>query len=1216
MSSRSKSLVGRRSSKELDIATSSTKLSSTISSSSNVPSITPTISISPVVSSNSIVDPSLIDNSSINIEIEEIKNRLEANTIAYHTLNDKIDKIENSSIETKNSLSRLELMMVNFISSMDHRTTISTGKLESVSVYQPIDVPIKNEALPVSDSLLPPNDSKVSFSTKTPYNNVSPIIPSSTDSYTLSDRKASSSSSRISMKNAHDNKMLRNDITMARNRSTSGSRKRDHSVPPVNRDVDPDPEIDDTENVGTSPYDDLAIWAQERERLYPYLDYRELYKDLPTLLSSYGRQWNYVLFASRAHFDRNLYPTVMNTHAQYLMEKQGMPPTGRNHRPVTSDKLNIIPPMDYVSIDTRIAAKYGWDNDLFEDTDLFAGIPREVILGSKVVPKTKPQTMNNEIQLYVSTRYYSALRRLPEGMAMAKATIDQIKAAWSVAPEAQNLDKVKTDQDGNIIPFTRATIIEYAKKVKSEGSSLNVVLPKLESVSGPSSGNNSYIASSTSGLVNDNIGVDSLEAANHQEQIQQRQRELGSVTDGMSYLRKLVGDDQMVHLDIVTVNMIKTIHNPKVLTPSEMIKVVADIQRNSTPAVYDGIPMEKAPSFYLELIITISKYSLGIGDIISIISNKFGPNLQAWLNNEIINTSTLTDNLKIPTILKNFRTQYMGQRLTMELQRKLNDMKLFLVPATHEELSLFYAQWNKIKVALSMCDPTNTDLRLMQAFICSFPSTLTAGISNNGLGLKTINEAWNIISITASGYYDREKTRSMYRQINLAQQIVVKAKADNAANAANVHSVRDSYRDVDLDEESYENDSLSTYLHSINRKKEKYAKKRESKELKVEPSSAEDSEYSDMEDSYAQVTVVHNLRKFIPIDKRDMKCFHCGVKGHMVGECDIAQNGSPQTTKGQLAWAEFCKLRGEAKQYSLKYQLERHEQWQKRKRYGNRNENRRYPRNLPIAMSSDNNNPISVGLSNDSVEEDDTRSVVPLQKNRNKDVTTISSAVYSASDIDVSDMSEYEELSNNKVKTIFRVSAITSDTFEDIAEAEAREKLVSSSICLPIEIIPQNNKVPIEAGHALSDQGCIHTLIRRSFKDKILPKVPEKVVNGHYVVGATSEVELPISAKFAATLSSNGQSLGDKKTVIYIVEDIKNHSIMCDLIIGRPTMAESDFHCIDTRNGILFNKDKPDKQVQCSPACIVKTSSGNVIMPKELRNTIRSSKAKNKNKRL
>ena len=70
-------------------------------------------------------------------------------------------------------------------------------------------------------------------------------------------------------------------------------------------------------------------------------------------------------------------------------------------------------------------------------------------------------------------------------------------------------------------------------------------------------------------------------------------------------------------------------------------------------------------------------------------------------------------------------------------------------------------------------------------------------------------------------------------------------------------------------------------------------------------------------------------------------------------------------------------------------------------------------------------------------------------------------------------------------------------------------------------------------------------------------------------------MELPVSAKFPAILSSNGKLLGSKKTVIYIVEDISGHSIMCDMIIGRPTIAESDYHCIDTRDGTLFNKRFP-----------------------------------------
>ena len=206
---------------------------------------------------------------------------------------------------------------------------------------------------------------------------------------------------------------------------------------------------------------------------------------------------------------------------------------------------------------------------------------------------------------------------------------------------------------------------------------------------------------------------------------------------------------------------------------------------------------------------------------------------------------------------------------------------------------------------------------------------------------------------------------------------------------------------------------------------------------------------------------------------------------------------------------------------------------------------------------------------------------------RSKDksrITTVSNAIYGTSDIDISESSEVDDydVTPGPSKTIFRVSHLGASIVADIKEAEEREKLVSSSICLPIEIITNSMEESVIAGHALGDQGCIHTLIRRKHKDKILPNVAEQTVRDHYVVGATSEVELPVSAKFPAILSSNGKLLGNKKTVIYIVEDRGDNSIMCDMIIGRPTIAESDYHCIDTRDGTLFNKQYPHRQVQCS----------------------------------
>ena len=63
---------------------------------------------------------------------------------------------------------------------------------------------------------------------------------------------------------------------------------------------------------------------------------------------------------------------------------------------------------------------------------------------------------------------------------------------------------------------------------------------------------------------------------------------------------------------------------------------------------------------------------------------------------------------------------------------------------------------------------------------------------------------------------------------------------------------------------------------------------------------------------------------------------------------------------------------------------------------------------------------------------------------------------------------------------------------------------------------------------------------------------------------------------------------------------------MCDVIIGRPTLAESDYHCIDTKKATMFNR-QTNEQIQCMPACFVNTRDGRKVVPRELEKTAKAS---------
>ena len=181
------------------------------------------------------------------------------------------------------------------------------------------------------------------------------------------------------------------------------------------------------------------IWlcGHTREQLYPYSTHPQLYTDNYTLLSQHGRIRSYIGFASKVNFDVRLYPSDLYTHFLYVIEHPpyNVPPVNKRGQrlPIPTNRLNVLPDLDYSYADNRIRAKNGWDNDLYEDTELFLGLPREVIIGSKPTPKiAKLPTMEQEIKLYAHRRYMVIISRLPPDIRPEIATEEQMKMAWMI----------------------------------------------------------------------------------------------------------------------------------------------------------------------------------------------------------------------------------------------------------------------------------------------------------------------------------------------------------------------------------------------------------------------------------------------------------------------------------------------------------------------------------------------------------------------------------------------------------------------------------------------------------------------------------------------------------------------------------------------------------------------------------------------------------------
>jgi transposase InsO family protein len=183
---------------------------------------------------------------------------------------------------------------------------------------------------------------------------------------------------------------------------------------------------------------------------------------------------------------------------------------------------------------------------------------------------------------------------------------------------------------------------------------------------------------------------------------------------------------------------------------------------------------------------------------------------------------------------------------------------------------------------------------------------------------------------------------------------------------------------------------------------------------------------------------------------------------------------------------------------------------------------------------------------------------------------------------------------------------------KQIAQKEAQ---AANSMCLPIAI---NG---ITMGVALVDQGASRSVMRRSCYERFRtlhgPQAPRIIpVTRMYVLSSSNEV-IPIIGRFRAniTYSHHGQhpehaGVLIASTLIYVAEDTDKKDIICDMIIGRSTMATSKYSCIDLKGtGALISNQKGDAHsvIPCSNCSFYDDAQGRSQLQAEVQDDARDS---------
>jgi hypothetical protein len=92
-----------------------------------------------------------------------------------------------------------------------------------------------------------------------------------------------------------------------------------------------------------------------------------------------------------------------------------------------------------------------------------------------------------------------------------------------------------------------------------------------------------------------------------------------------------------------------------------------------------------------------------------------------------------------------------------------------------------------------------------------------------------------------------------------------------------------------------------------------------------------------------------------------------------------------------------------------------------------------------------------------------------------------------------------------------------------------------------------------------------------------------------YVLGSTGEL-IPIVGRVITDITSNNIKLG--RTLIYLVKDTKEQDIICELIIGRASLANGPYPCIDMRERGMIYHPSSNEKIPCIPCIFEKDTLG------------------------
>ena len=637
--------------------------------------------------------------------------------------------------------------------------------------------------------------------------------------------------------------------------------------------------------------------------------------------------------------------------------------------------------------------------------------------------------------------------------------------------------------------------------------------------------------------------------------------------------------------------------------------IVAEVKATLLRLAFTGDEMS-APIYFEEYIVLVCKTDISSPDAVSVMLDSTTSSAKDWVRDTInkrmeAKTSADGDDFVLRGLIVSFKQHYLNSTLTNKLKQKLQDLSLATqTRANISEMEQHQGAFLKLKRCLMICELSVTESEMIDKLIRSLPSTMQYQLITRKRELKTTEDVFKMCQELAgvAERFTRMTSVPTTMSSSLASSTPTRRIKTTAANAADVmYATNDEYAHTNMF--PYEYSSHSSYaLNTPNYYEEVNDAQDNPTEPNVEyvdPSSLTYCHQQYLLDCNYVDSIVgfdaFNTRKYNDMSK--VKCFHCGISGHYAGDCDRNDGTiASQTIAGKHAYVNFQQQTGTSTSYDP--MLCKRKALERKSRQASNN---KYRDSTTTNKRFNNNN-------NKNTDSFNKKKVLfspqPRKQELNKNTTGSNKPANTTNNnsIEVNAVSEsnvkYEEHNNDEEDTVddleFSCIIVTQyaisceDELDEAARLAMYEQKAAESMCIPIEM---NG---INLNYALVDPGANRGIIRKSTVERsgLKNKVTITPVNNHYMRGSTGEL-IPITGRFVGKVTINGHEFAH--SCFYVVDDTDKADIMCDVVIGRSTIASSNYPLLDNKEGKLYNNSLT-QYIQCADACTARGDQGKPIV--------------------